>query len=562
MPAYKTLARRLLPALALVGGAACRDVVSLDEKPPTFVDPSSYFKSDAEAITAANGIYQALMTWDNWINPAWQELTCEGPDVFCPGWYAWGQNGASSGGAWFAGRTWTGNYLVIRRANDVLGQLERPEITAQTKQRLKGEAHFLRGYAYFELVRRYGAVPLRLQPYQSDGTYGDAARAPMADVYKAIVGDLKAATTELPASYAGGGYTTADQGRPVQASAQGLLAKVYLTMAGAELDSLGLNKAAYADSARQMALAVKTGGFAQLEPDFMRVFDWQQQVGSREILWQIGATHLENTGPELPGFFNPADYALAGGGGGGFLSMRTPFYQTYEANDKRVQPGYSIHASWMDGSSATAGSGVRTYFKGAVPADVQQQIANGTQSGWTWTELCDSAGVNRWTVGGAQVGVTPRVFTMKYIDKTAQSKSQNSNNPIILRYADVLLILAEAENEVAGPTAAAYEAIDAVRARAGLPGLRTVKPGLDKAGFREAVWLERRHELFAEFQDWFDLKRQGRWLQVMNNQVAPYPGAADPNSSTCRPRRAFQTLLPLPAAEIGANRKISQNPGY
>jgi len=159
----------------------------------------------------------------------------------------------------------------------------------------------------------------------------------------------------------------------------------------------------------------------------------------------------------------------------------------------------------------------------------------------------------------AIVQVSPRIFTMKYIDRTALTKSQNQTNPIILRYADVLLVLAEAENEVNGPTAAAYAAIDQVRSRSNVPKLT---PGLSQAQFRDSVWLERRHELYGEFHEWFDLKRQGRWLDIMNDRVPAYPGGQTPNASVCRPRQAYQMLLPIPDAEVGANRLITQNPGY
>lgn len=135
---------------------------------------------------------------------------------------------------------------------------------------------------------------------------------------------------------------------------------------------------------------------------------------------------------------------------------------------------------------------------------------------------------------------------MKYIDRTATTKSQNSTNPIILRHADVLLTFAEAENEVAGPTPAAYAAINKVRARAELKDLQTVQAGLNKDSFREAVYLERRHEFVAKFHEWFDLKRQGRWLTAMNNQIPLYPGASNPATPTCRPRNA-RASVPLRA---------------
>jgi hypothetical protein len=331
-------------------------------------------------------------------------------------------------------------------------------------------------------------------------------------------------------------------------------------MAGKEAN-LG---AVYFDSARVAAKAEMANSNVKLESDYMKLFDWGSQISSPEILWQIGATHQENTGPEIGNFFNPNDYRLNGGGAGGTLNMRSPFYETFEKSDLRIKPGYAIFDKWQDGSSTTA-PGTLTFFKAAVPDTVVTKLPAATQTGWTWVDggSCDTNGVNFYKLpAGNTVGVTPRVFSMKYIDKTATTKSQNSTNPIILRHADVLLVFAEAENEVAGPTPAAYAAINQVRQRVGLADLQTVKPGLNQSSFRDAVYLERRHELFGEFQEWFDLKRQGLWLQAMNNQVPLYPGAANPNTPTCRPRKAYQQLLPLPDAEIGANAKITQNPGY
>src|SRR5256886_15121191 len=98
----------------------------------------------------------------------------------------------------------------------------------------------------------------------------------------------------------------------------------------------------------------------------------------------------------------------------------------------------------------------------------------------------------------AVVQISPRIFTMKYIDRTALTKSQNLTNPIILRYADVLLLFAEAENDVSGPTGAAYAAINQVRTRSNVPDLT---PGLTQGQFRDSVRLVRRHVLQGGLQD-------------------------------------------------------------
>jgi len=242
--------------------------------------------------------------------------------------------------------------------------------------------------------------------------------------------------------------------------------------------------------------------------------------------------------------------------------MRRVFYQTFEPNDRRGAPGYAVFAAWKRWGSASD-PGTPTWYEGSVPDSIKTQIATAKQVGWAWMgdNACDTVGWSRYDLGsGRFVEVSPQIFTMKYVDRTALTKSQNSNNPIILRYADVLLVLAEAENEVNGPSAAAYDAIDQVRSRVGLANLT---PGLTQAQFRDAVWLERRHELYAEFQEWFDLKRQGRWLGIMNNQIAAYPGSSTPGAAICQQgRQPYQLLLPIPAAEIGANRLMTQNPGY
>src|SRR5204862_1749551 len=148
-------------------------------------------------------------------------------------------------------------------------------LAAALPTRSGGEAHFLRGYAYFELVRRYGAVPLRLSPYVPDGTYGDAPRAPIEQMYPVIVADLKAATQELPPDFASHTYSSADRGRPTAVSAWGLLAKVYLTIAGAELAGtpLAAAKQQYDDSGRLPAQQVMQSGWITLEPSYMRLFD-------------------------------------------------------------------------------------------------------------------------------------------------------------------------------------------------------------------------------------------------------------------------------------------------
>lgn len=157
--------------------------------------------------------------------------------------------------------------------------------------------------------------------------------------------------------------------------------------------------------------------------------------------------------------------------------------------------------------------------------------------------------------GTAQAGPAP----MKYWDPTFGMNIGGDANWIVLRYADVLLMFAEAENELSGPTDAAYEAVNAVRKRARdenangideagelaeLPNLE----GLSKEDFRAAVWAERRMELCFEGHHRWDLLRTGRFVDVMK--------------ASGRNAEAKHELFPIPLLERQANPALTQNDDY
>lgn len=134
----------------------------------------------------------------------------------------------------------------------------------------------------------------------------------------------------------------------------------------------------------------------------------------------------------------------------------------------------------------------------------------------------------------------------KYFDMDQiGNPTESARNIPVLRFADVLLMYAEALNESQGPVAAAYEAINRVRRRAGLEELS----GLTKDSFREAVYLERRLELMMEFHRWFDLKRTGRVLEQLHQW-------SKPNA------QEKHYLHPIPQREMDLNPSLIQNPGW
>lgn len=526
----KNSAILIITAFVLCAVISCKK--ALEEKVYDFKDPETFYQTDRELLVGMNGVYKNLMSWELWIQPAWVSVVGEDDDMLLENWLAGGYTG-NQAGQWYIQRPWNGLYYVIQRANLVLKYAATVSGDTAMISRIRGEACFIRGFCYFELVRRYGDVPMRLQAYDPTQSK-DIARSPVAEVYKQVESDLKTAAGLLPADYNSGAYTEADHGRPTKAAALGLLAKAYMHMAGDEL-----KQTQYFAEAVKAARAVKdqgdATGFPQLEPNYMKVFDEATQDRSNEMLFSIPATHAPNQGPELPGFFSPPGN-YGGGGSGGSVSIRRDFYERFEAGDKRVAIGTAIWDTWQNLAAST-------YYQ---LSKVPQGAVLKTEG--IWGKEYDGGGgygENTYTLNGKTIYGSPRLYSKKYYDLVAQAKDENGNNPIILRYADVLLLLAEAENEVNGPTTLAYSSINVVRQRAGLDLLS----GLDKEGFRTKVRNERRFELYGEFQRRWDLIRWGTWLSVMK--------------TAGRDRQPYQRLYPISQEEIAGNKLIPvNNPGY
>jgi starch-binding outer membrane protein, SusD/RagB family len=560
--------RVLLPLIAAGGVASCSDLTDLDESAATFISPDRFYQNDAQAAIAVNGVYAPLMGWNGWKQPAQHSVMCDDNEMLCWNWMGGGFSG-NIAGQWFAqdNSVWFGDYQIIERANEVIANVAASSgISDGMKTLATGQALFARGYAYFDLVRRFGGVPLRLEPYQPESQLGAKARDPVDVVWRQIAKDLREAAPMLPESYS----QPNGQGLPRRASAWGLLAKVYLHMAGAEVANtpLAANKTAYLDSARIAAQAEMADAAVRLEPRYMDLFDPGKQNTSAEILFAVQGSKVNLNGSNVVPMFAPrGDCTIAGGCGQGFVSVREDFYRSFPANDKRVEPNVAIARTWEISSSPIGRvKAIHTdslsvlQSKGLLVRDQAFRWENWTEGCGAFQQQYDSVTVrsapNSNDVTTMVVAVARPIYTLKYVDpQQGGSEYSNANNFIIVRHADVLLVFAEAENELNGPTAAAYAAINAVRSRAGVAGLS----GLTKEQFRQAVWTERAHELYGEFQARFDLVRQGRYLTEMNKQstVPDFAG-----HGVCRPRQSFQLLQPIPQRELAANPLLQQNPGY
>jgi hypothetical protein len=163
----------------------------------------------------------------------------------------------------------------------------------------------------------------------------------------------------------------------------------------------------------------------------------------------------------------------------------------------------------------------------------------------------------------------------KYMDPQATTGAGDENDMILLRYADVLLMLAEAINEASGPTAEAYAAVNAVRNRAGLANLPT---GLSQAQFRDAVHLERRYELILEGHTYFDMQRNWAWSKArveahlkmalpvarggQNLNASPWQNSVPKIGLSGGVVEDKYRFFPIPTAARQTNRELTQNPGW
>lgn len=278
-------------------------------------------------------------------------------------------------------------------------------------------------------------------------------------------------------------YTTADRGRATKGAAKAFLAKVYLTRQD-------WTKAA------AKAKEVMDMNVYDLWATFPEVFLIANKNGKESIFDMQALGGGFNEGSWMQGYMRPPFDRVNGVSGFGDDPATENLYNAYSATDKRRDVTMKLY-------SATGNP--------AAPASIAFPC-----------------------------------YVYKYLDPSATANAEGSNNFPIMRYADVLLMYAEALNEQNGPTTDSYTAINRIRKRAGLADLS----GLTKDQFRDAVLLERRLELAFESHRWYDLVRTNRLVSAMKAQ----------NPTIVVP--ATHNLYPIPQSERDVNPQLTQNPGY
>lgn len=526
---------------------SCKKV--LQEKPYSFLSPENFYKDQGDATAAVNGVYNTFWGWGMIKQPYWLTgLDCDhamGADWFL------GNIGAGNPSAfWGINNIWNDHYLLISRANSVLENIQKTPMDKDIKNRLTGEVYFLRGWSYFDLVRLYGGVPLHLKTVASGDT-PDMPRAAVADVFKQVVADFKTADSLLfPASDSRSG----EKGRVTKGVAEAFLAKAYLTMASGSLKGASLtvrggqdngyytyakdvvagyenfDSKAYFDSARAECLKVINSGEYSLFPNFMDI--WQvSNRNQKENMWEIQAlAGNDNLETNLYYYFNSAPTNRSSVGA---VWMTDNFYKDYEHDDDRILHGVA-HQYIVD-------YGQPQYTNYILYPEVDTALYKH-----------DAAG-NTYSFNGTYYD---RAYSNKFSFVSNPGPSNSDSYFPMLRYADVLLMYAEAENEVNGPTADAYKYLNMVRTRS---HASEAPAGMSQEQFRSFVFEERGREFVFETQRRDDLLRWGVYLQVMNKIGVIIQG----NDRLSKVRSSRNLLFPISTDEINSNPSLGgNNPGW
>jgi hypothetical protein len=484
-----------LAALALATG--CKDFIS--PKPNDVLTTENFYKTASDAVAAVNAVYSQTK-WQYWLG-FWYMSDIATDDIIASA--NFGSDGhrmadyVFDAQEWPLGDAWGGRYSVINKANAVLDRVPAISMDEALKARLLGEARYLRALAYFDLVRFFGDVPLVEHEVTKVSGLG-LARTPAAQVYALIVSDLQAAAAALPASYSGG-----DAGRVTSGAAFSLLAKVYL------------NQKDYTHAAQTAGQVIASGRYS-LNATWKDNFRIADEITNPESIFEINydATLDPGAGSIMQLFSMPSGYP--GGDAYGLMQATPSLIALFAPNDARGNHGTFMISPYTDEMGRTV----------------------------TWT-------------------MPPGPAFDKYLDETntqnmtSRGWVQQGNDWIVQRYADVLLIYAEAVNEGAAATSAgsAASALNAVRTRAGLGAVS----GLSQAAFRDSLRVERRREFVFEGQRWFDLSRWGTLNAAILAKTAEV-SALMPGETTTHGVPSL--LMPVPQSELDINHNLKQNTGW
>jgi len=465
----KTITKAFLIGTLMLGMVSCEDDLMLE--PENNITQNSFYTTELQINQALSGVYSAM------INSSSRggydvNLYLLASEVRSNNYTALSQNGnrdyyainrfQDTSSTEEVGIIWDDTYQLISYANVILSRIDAvPFADNATKEQYRSETRFLRAYAYFELMRTFGKVPLIDRPVSPEEAL-TIQRTDLPTLYNFISSEIEASIAGLKDT-----YDAKNKGRITKAAAHAMLGRIYLTGAG-----YPLNNNAYVEKARANLLAViqKEGQFVTFAPTYADLF--KSANDNKYHLFEI--QHISggvSQGSLLPSYVTPN------------FGVNDPFYNAQS----------SLYSS---GELGVSQSLINSYEPGDLRLPLTIKTSFIAQNGQPDNQ--------NFFVKFREKGV---VITNRY--------DWPINFPII-RYADVLLMYAEVLN-MQGNTAAAVPFVNRIRQRAGLPALST---SLSSADFVTALRRERRSEFAGEGVYWHDLVRWNIGVAVINQAAA------------------------------------------
>jgi hypothetical protein len=423
-----------LLTLLILSVSSCEKI--LDKEPLDFIaDVSEYYNTPEKLESSMLGIYDVLQSGDLY---GFQMLYITGFEAD-EGYY--NRESPSDGphmNNFSAGNSrvnnfWATLYKGIGRVNTLLRFADsNPSIDVKVREKYKGEAKFLRGYFYFMLVQNFGGVPLILEPLDNVEDV-DIPRNTAKEVYTQIIKDMEDAEKVVP-----GIRELGFGGRVNKSAVRGILSRVCLHMAGYPVKET----AKFADARKWAKMVMDdTEANHSLNPSFSQIFInyAQDKYDINESIWEVEFTGNGTSGAYAEtggvGYLNgPQSTNATIGESFGGVKVTSKLYKIYEQN-------YSV---------ATAVGDLRRDWT----------IANFTYSAANKVFITSTTPVNLYTRFCGK-------FRREYETNTPKHRTQTPQNFPLLRFSDVLLMFAEADNEVNnGPSSDAIEAVNKVRRRA------------------------------------------------------------------------------------------------
>lgn len=428
----------------------------LDRKPRGQLTYDTFFENEEHALQAVNAIYNIFRSWEftglpylgatDIISDDADKGSTENDALYLAEIDQFQSNATNS----VYSSMWTGHYQAIFRANLAIENIPNIDMDEQLKSRLLAEAKFLRAFVYFRLVQWYGDIPL-ITKILTEDEYFTQSRTSKALVYDQIEKDLKEAIDILPERSK---YAAEDLGRATKGAARGVLAKVYMV------------KKDYAKALEQCEAIINSNEYS-LMPSYADIFSAKGEQGP-ESVFEISAVAIQAAvaGPGASPYNMVQGVRGIPNLGWGFNRPSDNLVAAYESGDPRRQ--------------------ATVIYVGEILPD-----------------------------GSTKVEDNPDILNERYnqkawVPKHAGLQDNGPGNIRLLRYADVLLLAAEAYNE-SGNSAAALPLLNQIRKRARGTNnfILTDVTTTDQSALRDKIRKERRVELAMEQHRWFDLMRWG-----------------------------------------------------